>query len=54
MRWHVVGAQGSNRSGGSVCGRQGSRHTRNLDTSMSHVVMLCLDAACMCEYIDDL
>ena len=54
MRWHVVGAHGSNRSGGSACGRQGSIHTHNLDISMSHVVMLCLDAACMRECIDDL
>ena len=55
MRWHVAGAHGSSSSGGgSVWGRQRSIYIRNLDISMSHGVMLCLDAACMRECIDDL
>ena len=55
MRWHVAGARRSSSSGGgSGWGQQGSIYTRNLDISMSHVVMLCLDAACMRECIDDL
>ena len=55
LKFHVAGAHGSSSSGGgSGWGRQGSIHTRNLDISMSHVVMLCLDAACMRECIIDL
>ena len=38
----------------AVCGRQGCIHTRNLDISVSQLVMLCLDAACIRENIDDL
>ena len=54
MRWHVVGAHGSNSSGGVVCGVGRGVHSCTNPRHIDVVVMLCLAAVCMREYINDL